>query len=56
MSGAFRFETFVDVHSNIFNEYLSSVIAKLPKENEEYKAVRRSLPKKNVRLLSELWS
>lgn len=32
----FRFETFVDVHSNIFAEYLSSVIAKLPKENPEY--------------------
>ena len=31
----FRFETFVDVHSNIFAEYLSSVIAKLPKENPE---------------------
>lgn len=29
VSGEFRFETFVDVHSNIFNEYLSSVIAKL---------------------------
>ena len=29
----FRFETFVDVHSNIFAEYLSSVIAKLPKES-----------------------
>ena len=29
----FRFETFVDVHSNIFEEYLSSVIAKLPKED-----------------------
>ena len=25
MSGEFRFETFVDTHSNIFNEYLSSV-------------------------------
>lgn len=36
MSGEFRFETFVDVHSNIFNEYLSSVIAKLSKENEEF--------------------
>ena len=35
----FRFETFVDVHSNIFEEYLSSVIAKLPKENPEYRAV-----------------
>ena len=37
MSDAFRFETFVDVHSNIFNEYLSSVIARLSKEDEEYK-------------------
>lgn len=40
MSDTFRFETFVDVHSNIFNEYLSSVIAKLSKENEEYKALK----------------
>ena len=31
MSGEFRFETFVDTHSNIFNEYLSSVIAHLSK-------------------------
>ena len=37
MSGEFRFETFVDTHSNIFNEYLSSIIAHLSKENEEYK-------------------
>lgn len=37
MSGEFRFETFVDAHSNIFNEYLSSVISHLSKENEEYK-------------------
>ena len=45
MSGEFRFETFVDVHSNIFNEYLSSVIAKLPKENEEYRAVQVKIKK-----------
>ena len=38
MSDAFRFETFVDVHGNIFNEYLSSVVARLSKEDEEYKA------------------
>lgn len=43
MSDAFRFETFVDVHSNIFNEYLGSVIAKLSRENEEYRAVRAEL-------------
>lgn len=39
MSDTFRFETFVDVHSNIFNEYLSSVIAKLQTENPEYRAL-----------------
>lgn len=43
MSGEFRFETFVDTHSNIFNEYLSSVIAHLPKENEEYRAVQNEI-------------
>lgn len=36
----FRFETFVDAHSSVFNEYLSSVIAKLSKENKEYKAAQ----------------
>lgn len=39
----FRFETFVDVHSNIFAEYLSSVIAKLPKENPEYRSTEERL-------------
>ena len=34
MSDAFRFETFVDVHGSIFNEYLSSVTAKLSKEDK----------------------
>ena len=40
MSDAFRFETFVDVHDNVFNEYLGSVVAKLSRENEEYRAVK----------------
>lgn len=31
MSLEFQFETFVDVYHSIFSEYLSSVIAKLPK-------------------------
>lgn len=43
MSEGFRFETFVDVHSNIFDEYLSSVTAKLSKENQEYRAVREEI-------------
>jgi len=43
MSDTFRFETFVDVHNNIFNEYLGSVIAKLSRENEEYRAVRAKI-------------
>ena len=36
VSDAFRFKTFVDVHGNIFNEYLISVIPKLSKEDKEY--------------------
>ena len=43
MSDAFRFETFVDVHDNVFNEYLGSVIAKLSRENEEYRAVKAEI-------------
>ena len=43
MSDAFRFETFVDVHSNVFNEYLGSVIAKLSRVNEEYRTVRAEI-------------
>ena len=39
----FRFETFVDVHSNIFSEYLSSIIAKLPKENSEYRSIEERI-------------
>ena len=43
MPDAFRFETFVEAHSNIFNEYLSSVVVKLCRENEEYRAVRAEI-------------
>ena len=43
MSDAFRFETFVDVHSNIFEEYLSSVIGKLAKSNEDYRAIQEQM-------------
>lgn len=43
MSDEFRFETFVDAHSNIFNEYLSSVVAKLSKENEDYRAIQAEI-------------
>ena len=43
MSDAFKFETLVDARSNIFNEYLGSVIAKLSRENEEYRAVKAEI-------------
>ena len=43
MSLEFQFETFVDVYHSIFSEYLSSVAAKLPKENEDYCAVNEEL-------------
>ena len=39
----FRFESFVDIHGSIFNEYLSSVVAKLSKEDEEYKALQEKI-------------
>lgn len=39
MSDDFRFETFVDVHGNVFNEYLSSVVAELPQKDGRYKAL-----------------
>ena len=43
MSDKFRFETFVDAHSNIFREYLSSVIARLPESNEDYRAIQEQM-------------
>ena len=43
MSFEFQFETFVDVYHSIFSEYLSTVIAKLPKENEKYRAMKEEL-------------
>lgn len=43
MSDEFRFETFVDAHSNIFREYLSSLIAKLPESNEDYRAIQEQM-------------
>ena len=43
MADDFKFETFVDVHSNIFNEYLSGVVAKLSKENEEYQSIQAEI-------------
>ena len=43
MSLEFQFETFVDVYHSIFSEYLSSVIAKRPKENEKYRAMKEEL-------------
>ena len=43
VSDKFRFETFVDAHSNIFREYLSSVIARLPESNEDYRAIQEQM-------------
>ena len=43
MSDTFRFETFVDVHGSIFNEYLSSVTAKLSRDDKEYQALQAKI-------------
>ncbi len=40
MRDDFRFETFVDAQSTAFQEYLSTVVAKLAKEDEEYRTIR----------------
>lgn len=39
----FKFETFVDAHSNIFEEYLSSVISKLRENNSEYRFIEEKI-------------
>ncbi len=39
MRDDFRFETFVDAQSTAFQEYLSTVVAKLAKEDENYRAI-----------------
>ena len=49
----FRFETFVDVHSNIFEEYLSSVIDKIESLYEQYPKVMAVLDTENASDLSE---
>lgn len=38
MRNTIHFETFVDIYSNIFQEYLSSVIAEQARENETCRA------------------
>ena len=35
-----KFETLVDDQSTAFQEYVSAIIAKLPKSNKEYKAIQ----------------
>jgi len=57
MSDGVRLDTFVDAHSSILNEYLSSVIAELPRDNEEYRAVQdeiESLYEKHPEVLGVL--
>lgn len=39
----FKFETFVDAHSNIFEEYLSSVISNLRETNSEYRSIEEKI-------------
>ena len=43
MHDTLKFETFVDAYENIFEEYLSSVVAKLSGENEDYRAVQNEI-------------
>ena len=40
MSDDFKFETFVDAQSTAFQEYLSTVIAKLPTTDKDYRSIQ----------------
>ena len=40
VSDEFKFETFVEAQGTAMQEYLSGVIAKLPKTDKEYRAIR----------------
>lgn len=43
MTDSFKFETFVDVHSGVFEEYLSSIGMEIAKDNPEYRAVKEKI-------------
>lgn len=43
MFDEFNFETFVDVHSNIFQEYLDTVTSNLRESNPEYRAITEKI-------------
>ncbi len=45
MRDDFRFETFVEAQGTAFQEYLSTVVAKLAKEGEEYRTIRDRIEK-----------
>ena len=40
VSDKIRFETFVDAQGTAFQEYLSTVIAKLPKTDKDYRSIQ----------------
>ena len=41
MADKVKFETFVDAQGTAFQEYVSSITAKLPKTDKEYRAIRK---------------
>ena len=45
MLDSFEFETFIDVHSNIFMDYVSSIVTKLAKSDSNYQAIQSEISK-----------
>lgn len=43
VSDKIMFETFVDAQSTAFQEYVSSVIAKLPKTDKDYRSIQNKI-------------
>ena len=45
MLDSFEFETFIDVHSNTFMDYVSSIVAKLARSDSAYQEIRGEISK-----------
>ena len=43
MADKVKFETFVDAQGTAFQEYVSSITAKLPKTDKEYRAIQNKI-------------
>ena len=48
VSDKIKFETFVDAQGTAFQEYLSTVIAKLPKTDKDYRSIQDKIESRAI--------